>query len=164
MFASHGVNILITRSSHEVCGNLSTVRGAILSRKETLSAKPIYFNDLPGLHRALVKAWKGPSDLVSPGLPGAISTEFSAGPVENSVLAFSPMARERILLIEDEPDIAEVLQYNLEKEGFQVDLARRADTGLEMVRKEQPDLILLDLMLPGVDGLEVTRLLKRDPA
>ncbi len=74
------------------------------------------------------------------------------------------MARERILLIEDEPDIAEVLQYNLEKEGFQVDLARRGDTGLEMVRKEHPDLILLDLMLPGVDGLEVTRLLKRDPA
>jgi two-component system phosphate regulon response regulator PhoB len=74
------------------------------------------------------------------------------------------MAHERILLIEDEPDIAEVLQYNLEKEGFQVDLARRGDTGLEMVRKEHPDLILLDLMLPGVDGLEVTRLLKRDPA
>jgi two-component system phosphate regulon response regulator PhoB len=74
------------------------------------------------------------------------------------------MARERILVIEDEPDIAEVLQYNLEKEGFQVDLARRGDTGLEMVRKEPPDLILLDLMLPGVDGLEVTRLLKRDPA
>ncbi|MES1245391.1 MAG: response regulator [Acidobacteriota bacterium] len=74
------------------------------------------------------------------------------------------MARERILLIEDEPDIAEVLQYNLEKEGFQVDLARRGDTGLEMIRKEQPDLILLDLMLPGVDGLEVTRLLKRDPS
>jgi two-component system phosphate regulon response regulator PhoB len=80
------------------------------------------------------------------------------------VLAFFHMARERILLIEDEPDIAEVLQYNLEKEGFQVELARRGDTGLEMVRKEHPDLILLDLMLPGVDGLEVTRLLKRDPA
>jgi two-component system phosphate regulon response regulator PhoB len=80
------------------------------------------------------------------------------------MLAFFHMARERILLIEDEPDIAEVLQYNLEKEGFQVEIARRGDTGLEMVRKEQPDLILLDLMLPGVDGLEVTRLLKRDPA
>ncbi len=74
------------------------------------------------------------------------------------------MARERILLVEDEPDIAEVLQYNLEKEGFQVDLASRGDTGLEMVRREHPDLVLLDLMLPGVDGLELTRLLKRDPA
>jgi two-component system phosphate regulon response regulator PhoB len=74
------------------------------------------------------------------------------------------MARERILLIEDEPDIAEVLEYNLEKEGFQVETAKRGDAGLEQVRKEQPDLILLDLMLPGIDGLEVTRILKRDPA
>ncbi|HWN42584.1 MAG TPA: response regulator, partial [Thermoanaerobaculia bacterium] len=74
------------------------------------------------------------------------------------------MARERILLIEDEPDIAEVLQYNLQKEGFQVELASRGDAGLESVRRDNPDLILLDLMLPGLDGLEVTRLLKRDPA
>jgi two-component system phosphate regulon response regulator PhoB len=74
------------------------------------------------------------------------------------------MARERILLIEDEPDIAEVLQYNLEKEGFQVELASRGDAGLEAVRRENPELILLDLMLPGLDGLELTRLLKRDPA
>jgi two-component system phosphate regulon response regulator PhoB len=74
------------------------------------------------------------------------------------------MARERILLVEDEPDIAEVLQYNLEKEGFDVELARRGDSGLEAIRREVPDLILLDLMLPGLDGLELTRLLKRDPA
>ena len=74
------------------------------------------------------------------------------------------MARERILLIEDEPDIAEVLQYNLQKEGFQVELASRGDAGLESVRRDNPDLILLDLMLPGLDGLELTRLLKRDPA
>jgi two-component system alkaline phosphatase synthesis response regulator PhoP len=74
------------------------------------------------------------------------------------------MARERILVIEDEPDIAEVLQYNLEKEGFEVEMARRGDAGLEAVRRETPDLIVLDLMLPGVDGLELTRMLKRDPA
>jgi len=74
------------------------------------------------------------------------------------------MARERILLIEDEPDIAEVLQYNLQKEGFEVESARRGDTGLEAVRREAPDLVLLDLMLPGMDGLEVTRILKRDSA
>jgi two-component system phosphate regulon response regulator PhoB len=72
------------------------------------------------------------------------------------------MPHERILLIEDEPDIAEVLQYNLEKEGFVVETARRGDSGLEAVRREAPDLILLDLMLPGMDGLELTRLLKRD--
>jgi len=72
------------------------------------------------------------------------------------------MARERILLIEDEPDIAEVLEYNLEKEGYDVEVARRGDSGLEAVRRDTPDLILLDLMLPGLDGLELTRLLKRD--
>jgi two-component system phosphate regulon response regulator PhoB len=74
------------------------------------------------------------------------------------------MARERILLIEDEPDIAEVLQYNLEKEGFEVELAHRGDTGLEALRRQPPDLVLLDLMLPGVGGLELTRMLKREAA
>jgi two-component system phosphate regulon response regulator PhoB len=72
------------------------------------------------------------------------------------------MAHERILVIEDEPDIADLLQYNLEKDGFQVAVAHRGDTGLEAIRKESPDLILLDLMLPGLDGLELTRLLQRE--
>ncbi len=81
------------------------------------------------------------------------------------MIAFrAKMTRERILLIEDEPDIAEVLQYNLEKEGFQVETARRGDMGLDAIRREAPDLILLDLMLPGIDGLELTRILKRDNA
>jgi two-component system, OmpR family, phosphate regulon response regulator PhoB len=80
------------------------------------------------------------------------------------MLAFPAMARERILLIEDEPDIAEVLEYNLEKEGFEVEVARRGDAGLEAIRREAPDLVLLDLMLPGIDGLELTRMLKRDTA
>ena len=78
------------------------------------------------------------------------------------MLRFRHMARERILVIEDEPDIAEVLQYNLEKEGFRVDTARRGDSGLEAVRSDTPDLIVLDLMLPGLDGLELARVLKRD--
>jgi two-component system phosphate regulon response regulator PhoB len=115
------------------------------------------------LHSLLVKELKGPETgpLVPP--PGGFSTGFSAVGVEDSVLASRHMARERILLIEDEPDIAEVLQYNLEKEGFAVELAHRGDSGLEALRRQAPDLILLDLMLPGVDGLELTRLLKRDP-
>jgi two-component system phosphate regulon response regulator PhoB len=92
----------------------------------------------------------------------SFSTGFSARSVEDFVLAFFSMARERILLIEDEPDIAEVLQYNLEKEGFAVEVARRGDAGLEAVRREAPDLLVLDLMLPGIDGLELTRMLKRD--
>jgi two-component system phosphate regulon response regulator PhoB len=116
------------------------------------------------LHSLLVKELKGPETGPFVPLPGGFSTGFSAAGVEDAVLAFRHMARERILLIEDEPDIAEVLQYNLEKEGFAVELAHRGDSGLEALRRQAPDLILLDLMLPGVDGLELTRLLKRDPA
>jgi two-component system phosphate regulon response regulator PhoB len=80
------------------------------------------------------------------------------------MVAFLHMAQERILLIEDEPDIAEVLQYNLEKEGFEVEVARRGDSGLDAIRRQPPDLVLLDLMLPGLDGLELTRMVKRDAA
>ncbi|MEO8503513.1 MAG: response regulator [Acidobacteriota bacterium] len=74
------------------------------------------------------------------------------------------MSGARIAVIEDEPDIAEVVSYNLKKEGFQVEIHPRGDTALEAVRKRPPDLIVLDLMLPGMDGLEITRILKRDPA
>jgi DNA-binding response OmpR family regulator len=72
------------------------------------------------------------------------------------------MATGRILLVEDEPDIAEILQYNLEKEGFEVDVEPRGDSALERIRASAPDLLLLDLMLPGLDGLELARLLQRD--
>ena len=68
----------------------------------------------------------------------------------------------RILIVEDEPAIAEVLEYNLKKEGFQVDLESRGDTALNRIRTDLPDLILLDLMLPGLDGLEVCRMIQRD--
>ncbi len=74
------------------------------------------------------------------------------------------MPEKRILVVEDEPDIAEVLEFNLEKAGFGVEIERRGDAALESIRRHSPDLIVLDLMLPGLDGLEVTRLLKRDPA
>ena len=72
------------------------------------------------------------------------------------------MARGRILVVEDEPDIAEVLQYNLEKEGFEVVVEPRGDSALDAVRKSPPDLMILDLMLPGLDGLELTRVLQRE--
>lgn len=81
------------------------------------------------------------------------------------MLRSQTVTRERILIVEDEPDIAEVLRYNLEKEGFRVEIAGRGEAGLESARREPvPDLILLDLMLPGMDGLEVMRALKREPA
>lgn len=70
----------------------------------------------------------------------------------------------RILVVEDEPDIVEVLEYNLGREGFAVESAARGDDALEAVRRQAPDLIVLDLMLPGLDGLEVLRTLRRDRA
>lgn len=75
-----------------------------------------------------------------------------------------PEAAKRIAIVEDEPAIAEILQYNLEQEGFAVEVLRDGSTALGSLRRSVPDLILLDLMLPGLDGLELTRLLKRDPA
>jgi two-component system phosphate regulon response regulator PhoB len=73
------------------------------------------------------------------------------------------MVRQRIVVVEDEPDILEILRYNLEREGFTVEARGRGDEALEEIRKSPPDLILLDLMLPGMDGLEIARLLKRSP-
>lgn len=70
----------------------------------------------------------------------------------------------RIAIVEDEADIAEVLEYNLEREGFETYTLLRGDTAMESLRARVPDLILLDLMLPGMDGLELCRLLKRDAA
>jgi len=73
------------------------------------------------------------------------------------------MARERILVVEDEEDIQELIRYNLSKEGFHVDLVSTGEDGLRRAREELPNLVILDLMLPGVDGLEVCKTLKNDP-
>lgn len=71
--------------------------------------------------------------------------------------------REKIVVIEDEADILEVLQYNLKREGYTVVASRDGEQGLDSVRRENPDLVLLDLMLPGLDGLEVCKRLQSDP-
>ena len=63
------------------------------------------------------------------------------------------MSKVKIVIIEDEPDIIEVMSYNLKREGFLVSSSRRGDEGLSLVRKQSPALVLLDLMLPGTDGL-----------
>lgn len=73
------------------------------------------------------------------------------------------MTRERILVIEDEPDILEVIQYNLKREGYRVSSSENGIEGLALATREAPDLILLDLMLPGLDGIEVCRRLRQDP-
>ncbi len=72
------------------------------------------------------------------------------------------MAHENILAVEDDEDILELLKYNLGKEGYRVTAVTTGEEGLRLARSSTPDLILLDLMLPGVDGLEVCRSLKMD--
>jgi two-component system phosphate regulon response regulator PhoB len=72
------------------------------------------------------------------------------------------MIKDKILAIDDEEDILELLRFNLTKEGYQVCCASTGEEALSLARTERPDLVLLDLMLPGIDGLEVARRLKED--
>src|SRR5262249_49074479 len=67
------------------------------------------------------------------------------------------MSRARILIIEDERDLADSLALNLREEGYHVTLARRGDEGYQTAMHESFDLILLDLMLPGMDGRDICR-------
>jgi two-component system phosphate regulon response regulator PhoB len=73
------------------------------------------------------------------------------------------MAKEKILVIEDESDIAEIMQYNLAREGYRVSVLSDGDDAFDHVLAESPDLVLLDLMLPGSDGLDLCRRFKQDP-
>ena len=70
---------------------------------------------------------------------------------------------KKIIVIEDEPDIQEVIVHNLLRDGYQVDATPNGERGLELVRRLDPDLVLLDLMLPGLDGVEICRRMKSDP-
>ena len=72
------------------------------------------------------------------------------------------MRKKKILVVDDEEDIVELLEYNLKKEGYQVFKAMTGEEALELAKGEAPDLIILDLMLPGLDGLEVCKILKKD--
>lgn len=74
------------------------------------------------------------------------------------------MAKADILLVEDDPSLAEVLEYNLRQEGYETRVATDGQQGLRAVRSCAPDLVILDLMLPMIDGLEVCRVLRADPA
>jgi len=70
------------------------------------------------------------------------------------------MAKEKILVVEDDEDILELIDYNLKRENYQVVKATSGEEALAAANGEQPDLVVLDLMLPGMDGLEVCRRLK----
>ncbi|OQA57796.1 MAG: Alkaline phosphatase synthesis transcriptional regulatory protein PhoP [Candidatus Omnitrophica bacterium ADurb.Bin277] len=73
------------------------------------------------------------------------------------------MADEKILIIEDEKNIVELVKFNLEQEGFRVFAASRGDTGLEMALREKPALLILDLMLPEITGIEICKILRQNP-
>ncbi len=71
--------------------------------------------------------------------------------------------KQRILVVDDEPDIVQLLSYNLKKEGYLVDEALNGDEALHMVRERPYQLILLDLMLPGLSGMELCRIFRKEP-
>lgn len=72
------------------------------------------------------------------------------------------MPKERILVVDDERNIVELIKYNLEKEGYEVICAYDGTEAVNVAKQDRPDLIILDVMLPGQGGLEVTRILRRE--
>jgi two-component system phosphate regulon response regulator PhoB len=72
------------------------------------------------------------------------------------------MAKENILIVDDEEDVLELVRYNLDKNGYNIQTATSGEEALKKARIKVPDLIILDLMLPGIDGLEVCKKLKGD--
>jgi phosphate regulon transcriptional regulator PhoB len=71
---------------------------------------------------------------------------------------------KKVLIIDDEKDIVELITYNLKKEGFAADSAQDGETALAKIKKGNYDLVILDLMLPGLQGIELCRILRNDPA
>jgi phosphate regulon transcriptional regulator PhoB len=72
-------------------------------------------------------------------------------------------APKHILIVDDEADLVELVSYNLKKEGFTVDSASGGEAALTKMRKDKYDLVILDLMLPGIQGIELCRILRNDP-
>ncbi len=74
------------------------------------------------------------------------------------------MSQRKVLVIEDDEDIIELITYNLKRDGYIITTATSGEDGLRRLKMESPSIILLDLMLPGIDGLEVCRTIKGDSA
>lgn len=72
------------------------------------------------------------------------------------------MSRHKVLIIEDDPSLSDVLSYNLEQAGYQVAIAKDGQEGLNRAQHQPPDIVILDVMLPVIDGLEVCRRLRSD--
>lgn len=73
------------------------------------------------------------------------------------------MSSKTVLVVDDEKDIVDLVTYNLEKEGFIIIRAYDGEKALEMVKQKKPNLVLLDLMLPGINGLDVCRIIRSNP-
>jgi DNA-binding response OmpR family regulator len=73
------------------------------------------------------------------------------------------MSKPLIVIVEDEADIQDVIAYNLKRDGYEVLTASRGDEGLSLIQAKMPDLVILDLMLPGIDGLSICQQLRADP-
>jgi two-component system, OmpR family, alkaline phosphatase synthesis response regulator PhoP len=71
---------------------------------------------------------------------------------------------KKILIADDEPDILEIIQFNLQNEGYEVTTAKNGDEAIEAAKKTQPNLIILDIMMPGKNGIEVCNILRMQPA
>jgi phosphate regulon transcriptional regulator PhoB len=78
-------------------------------------------------------------------------------------IIFFMVSKTRILVVDDEPDILRLLSYNLKKQGYQADEVRDGEEALRRVREQSYQLIILDLMLPGLSGMEICRILKQNP-
>jgi DNA-binding response OmpR family regulator len=91
-------------------------------------------------------------------------TDLPPTPVTDSGTAYHPsMAGARVLVVDDDPVIQRLLKVNFEMEGYQVTVAGDGEEGLERARADRPDVVVLDIMMPKMDGLAVTRALKADP-
>ena len=73
------------------------------------------------------------------------------------------LMNNKILVVDDEPDIVDLLSYNLKKDGFRVTTASDGEQALNKIRKDKFDLVVLDLMLPGIQGVELCRIIRNDP-
>lgn len=73
------------------------------------------------------------------------------------------MAKEHIVVVDDEEDLLELINYNLSKEGYRVTCLPTGEGAMRTIKSQTPDLVVLDLLLPGVDGLELCRIVKSDP-
>ena len=75
----------------------------------------------------------------------------------------SNSTKQKILIVDDEPDILELIEYNLKKEGYQVFLARNGQEAVAEAKRSLPDLIVLDIMMPKMDGIEACRIMRTMP-